>query len=371
MAGYECSDQLNCFGSRVDLLKTSGHMALVEQDYWDIAAYNIKTVREGIRWSMVEKVPYQYDWTDVIKLFEASKKTGTQQVWDICHFGFPDDLTPLHPMFARRLTAVCVAFVHLYKKYFPDEILVVTPINEVSFISWLGGDVKGTSPFCHGQGWDVKYNLMRAYIEAVHAIKNMDASVKILATEPLINIALPLNPTAAEVTATYNINQDQFQAMDMLSGKICKELGGSPECMDIAGFNFYYNNQRRVNESIPLNWLQRDGQQGWRHLSELVRNAWQRYYCPVIISETSHAGGDRPLWMRYVGEECKKMLDEGLPLLGVCLYPVIDRTDWDYTDVWHHSGLWDTNDESTIALDRILHEQYSGELRNVQKLIGR
>ncbi|MEJ7665003.1 MAG: hypothetical protein WKG07_38540 [Hymenobacter sp.] len=43
----------------------------------------------------------------------------------------------------------------------------MTPINEVSFMSWLGGDVRGTSPYCVGQGWEVKLGLMRAYIEGV------------------------------------------------------------------------------------------------------------------------------------------------------------------------------------------------------------
>jgi len=29
----------------------------------------------------------------------------------------------------------------------------------------------------------------------------------------------------------------------MITGRMCPELGGQPEYMDIAGFNYYYNNQ--------------------------------------------------------------------------------------------------------------------------------
>ena len=45
MAGYECSDQLNCFGERVNLLETSGHLNLLEQDYQNLEPFKIKTVR--------------------------------------------------------------------------------------------------------------------------------------------------------------------------------------------------------------------------------------------------------------------------------------------------------------------------------------
>lgn len=59
-------------------------------------------------------------------------------------------------MFARRFASVCRAFVKFYREIDSDGDLIITPINEVSFLSWLGGDVRGTSPFCIRQGWEVK-----------------------------------------------------------------------------------------------------------------------------------------------------------------------------------------------------------------------
>ena len=51
------------------------------------------------------------------------------------------------------------------------------------------------------------------------------------------------------------------------------------------------------------------------------------------------------------------------------MYPIIDRTDWDHTDTWHHSGLWDVNelDEPT---SRILNESYADSLLNIQEKIA-
>src|SRR5436190_4796207 len=90
MAGYECSDKMNAFGNRVDLLEMTGHLQLLDEDYTDLNTFNIRTVREGIRWSKVEKKPYVYDWERVRYMIEKGKEHGIQQVWDLCHFGYPD-----------------------------------------------------------------------------------------------------------------------------------------------------------------------------------------------------------------------------------------------------------------------------------------
>src|SRR4051812_28922038 len=182
MAGFECTDKLNAFGNRVDFLTLTGHLQMMDEDYRQLSLFNIKTVREGIRWSQVEKRPYEYDWSTVGDMIECAKTVGIQQVWDICHFGFPDDLTPLHPQFARRFAALCRAFVQFYRSIDTQSTLIITPINEVSFLSWLGGDVRGTSPYCVGQGWEVKYALMKAYIEGIAALLEEDPGIRILTT---------------------------------------------------------------------------------------------------------------------------------------------------------------------------------------------
>ena len=370
MAGYECSDQLNCFGERADLLMTSGHLHLMDEDYMHLSQFKIKTVREGIRWNIVEKQPYNYNWSTVIFMFEKAKLHNIQQIWDICHFGYPDDLTPLHPMFSRRFAAVCRAFVLLYKKYFPNNTLIVTPINEVSFISWLGGDVKGTSPYCNGQGWDVKYSLMRAYIEGVAAMKEIDPLIKIMTTEPLVNIVAPVGASPEEAAAAETHNEAQFQAMDILCGKICPELGGSPEYLDYMGFNYYFNNQWTVDKHIFMGWKERKAEQGWKSLASLLEDGFKRYGCPLVISETSHCGIDRPQWISYIGEECSNALQKSIPLLGVCLYPIIDRTDWDHPESWHHSGLWDAEVIKGAPPKRILYQPYANALLKAQQQVG-
>ncbi|MEJ7665002.1 MAG: hypothetical protein WKG07_38535 [Hymenobacter sp.] len=74
--GYECTDQLNAFGNRVDFLPLTGHLQLLDADYQDLKPFNIKTVREGIRWAMIEKTPYQYDFSTVRTMLEAGQRHG-------------------------------------------------------------------------------------------------------------------------------------------------------------------------------------------------------------------------------------------------------------------------------------------------------
>ncbi len=366
MAGYECTDQINVFGNRVDFLNITGHISKIEDDYKDLNLFKIKTVREGIRWSVVEKIPYNYDFSTVEKMIIAGQKNNIQQVWDICHFGFPDDLTPLHPMFARRFSSICRAFVKFYRSIDADGDLIITPINEVSFLSWLGGDIRGTSPFCVGQGWEVKYRLMKAYIEAIEAIKEEDSRVRIMTTEPLVYITHGINATQDEIERALAVHQDQFQVTDILSGRMCPELRGKPEYLDILGYNFYYNNQWILETHEYFEWKKNCNEERFVPLHKLLTSAHQRYHRPFVITETSHPREDRPLWVEMIIEECALMLMAGLPLWGVCWYPIIDRPDWDHLNDWHQSGIWDELLVPTDSPTRNLHLPTAQTLINGQ-----
>lgn len=370
MAGFECTDKLNAFGNRVDFLNLTGHLQLLDQDYQNLKPFHIQTVREGIRWSQVEKRPYEYDWSTVAYMLEKGKALGIQQVWDLCHFGYPDDLTPLHPMFARRFAAMCRAFVEFCRSLYPDGPLVVTPINEVSFMAWLGGDVRGTTPYCMGQGWEVKYGLMRAYIEGVAALREADPSIRILTTEPLVQVVQPLDATPEQVEAARHEHELQFQAVDMLCGRISPELGGSPDFLDILGFNYYYDNQWVVDTYENLGWANEPKDARWRPLRSLLTQAHERYNRPVVLTETSHPGIDRPFWIQTIAAECAAVLAEGVPLWGICLYPIIDRPDWDNLTHWHRAGLWDAEESPGELPQRVLYNPYADALLEAQNLIN-
>jgi beta-glucosidase/6-phospho-beta-glucosidase/beta-galactosidase len=363
MAGYECSDKLNIHNQRLDMINLTGHLEMIESDYLLLNEYGIKTVREGIRWSFVEYEPYQYNWAVVEHMINRGIAQNIQQVWDICHFGFPDGLSPMDDDFTNRFAQLCKAFVAFYRSISPDNELIITPINEVSFLSWLGGDVGETVPYQKNNGRAVKYNLMKAYIAGIAVMLDIDPSIRILTTEPLVSMVPPKSPTTEQLVEAELQNDLQFQTLEMLTGNLFPELGGKPEYLDILGFNFYYNNRWVINDGDFLPWVNSPFDERWKPLSELLTDAYNRYQRPFVITETSHSGMHRPDWMNSITEECDIVMKAGLPLWGICLYPIVDRPDWNDLSIWHHSGLWDCGADNNPT-DRLLYEPYSNAIKN-------
>jgi beta-glucosidase/6-phospho-beta-glucosidase/beta-galactosidase len=332
IGGYECADMINNRRQRVDLLHLTGHDEHVEEDYALLAAAGIKTVREGIRWSVVGKEPFSYHFSEVKNRILAAQKFGIQQLWDICHFGFPDDLPPTHPKFTERFAGMCKAFTELYR-HCTDDPLIVVPINEISFLSYLGGDVAGTVPFKRKAGKVIKYHLCEAAIKGIEAIKTLDPAAQIMLVEPLIRIHPREGRQMTKRIREYN--KGQFEAMDIITGRMHPEMGGHPDYMDLAGFNYYYQNQWE-HRGRMLCW-KADREQ--RDFPGLLKIAADRYSKPVVISETGHFKEDRALWMQQITEECITAMKKGVDLRGICIYPVLDRPDWDSME-YINCGVW-------------------------------
>lgn len=355
MGGFECADMLNIHRQRVDLSVVTGHLQQTEEDYLRLLPFSIKTVREGIRWSQVEKTPYIYDWKHIRSMMQTGLKTGIQQVWDLCHFGFPDGLSPLDPDFEQRFIALCLAFVRCYRDTDPASTMIVTPINEVSFLSWLGGDRAGTVPYRTDAGWEMKYALMKAYISGIKAMKHVDKNLLVLTTEPLVNIVPDLPATPEQMEEALTIHELQFQVAAILEGTHCPELGGNPTLADMHGLNFYHNNQWIAGSFKHLPWANESNDIRWKPLHQLMEDHYLRFKKPLVLSETSHPKEHRPDWLRFINRECVLLKQKAVPLWGACWYPIIDRPDWDNLSIWHHAGLWDIEVEHS-GLHRIPYE---------------
>ena len=351
MGGYECADHINRSGERINLLKETQHDIRFSDDYEALAAIGIKTVREGICWSVVEKSPEVFDFSEVHNRMLAAEKFGIQQIWDLIHFGYPDGIYPTHPHFCSRFEKLCEAFTLFYKEHSKQPLFVV-PINEISFLSWHSGDVRGTVPFAVNSGWDIKYHLCKAAILGIKKIKNIDPESGIILVEPLVRIHSSGPET---LNQTLDSNENQYQAMDIIAGRICPELGGSEAFLEILGFNYYWNCQWEVN-GPPIDWP--DTEQKRIPFSALLQEAYQRYQKPIFVSETGHFGSGRVEWVNEIAAECLLAKKKGVDLRGICIYPVTDRPDWDDLTKYSECGIWDLDENS----NRIPHQEYINAL---------
>lgn len=267
MGGFECADHINRSGERINLQKETLHHTKVLEDYKALKKLGISVAREGVCWSAVEIAPYKYDFSELKSFIKAAEYLDIQIIWDLCHFGYPDGLFPTHPNFTARFMSFCERFTMFYYENCAVEPWIV-PINEISFLSWHSGDMRGTVPFAVNSGWDIKYHLCKAAILGIKAIKAILSDAVILAVEPLVKVhSTNVNSDIMEVE---RINNFQFQAMDIILGRECPELGGEEGLIDMLGFNYYYNNQWTQNNEI-LPWPNFDTRMTL--LSELLLSA--------------------------------------------------------------------------------------------------
>ena len=108
-----------------------------------------------------------------------------------------------------------------------------------------------------------------------------------------------------------------------------------------------------------------DDERRWS-LSQLFTSVWERYGVEMLMTETAHIGDMRAAWLRELATEVELMLDRGIPLQGVCLYPVIGMQDW-HSNEWPPMGLWDLV-RNGDTLDRKPHVPALQALREAQRL---
>lgn len=334
IGGFECADHINRSGERVNLLKETEHHLRVEEDYKLLKEMGITSVREGICWSVVENKKNCFDFSEVLNRMQIAEKMGIQQIWDLIHFGYPDDLFPTHPQFVQRFINLCTAFVKFYKKHTKRQLLVV-PSNEISFLSWFSGEARGTVPFAHQNGWDIKYHLCKAVIAGIKALKAEDPTCTIIMVEPLVRIHPDGERTAEEL---FRVNEYQFEAMDMIAGRLCPELGGQESFLEILGFNYYWNCQWK-KEGETVYWP--DPEQKRVPLRTLLQEVYARYKKPIFLSETGHFGEGRIPWLEETTAECLAVMEKGIPFFGACIYPVTDRPNWDNLASYSQCGIFD------------------------------
>ena len=86
---------------------------------------------------------------------------------------------------------------------------------------------------------------------------------------------------------------------------------------------------------------------------------------PTFVAETGIEDNARPAWLRYMGHEARTAIRHGVPLHGLCLYPIVNHPGWD-DDRHCYNGLWDYADASG-ALEFTRHWP---ELENQRQLMA-
>lgn len=356
IAGFECATHRRRDGTRVDSIAAQRHDALARQDYLLARNAGLKTARDGLRWHLIEGRPGERDWSSWLPMLRAAREARVQVVWDLWHYGTPDWLDIFSPGFPERLAAFAEAAAELHRDE-SDAVPWWCPLNEINFFSFIAGEVPEFHPYASGRAVELKRQLVRAGVAVADAVRRVDPRARILWCEPAIQVHPDDHSPEAQAAAQAR-QASQYEAFDMLSGRSHPDLGGRPDVLDVVGLNFYPHNQFcTTGAPVPL------GHFAWRPFGGLLDAAWARYGRPIVITETGAENCGRAAWLHYVCGEVEDARDRGVPVEGVCWYPVTDYAGWDDGRLCP-TGLFSMPDAHGR---RTVHERLMRELRRQQE----
>ena len=368
LSGFECSTFRWKDRGRRDLVAETQHREHAREDYAILRSLGIAVAREGVPWPFVERGG-RYDFSAIDPLIAAMNESQILPIWDLCHYGYPDDADPFAPDFCDRFARYCRAAA----EYVTARVRgphFFTPINEITFWGFSGGEWGWAAPFGKDRATRLRFRrvLCEAAIAGVRAIREVDPAARMIHVEPLIHVVPPKDRPDLADEAANEMRADACFAWDVLAGRQHPELGGSPEILDIVGVNCYSFGQMEYREEGPHMALEpRD--ERIRSLCDMLGDVWERYHRPMIVAETSGLDAGRPAWLKDVMEESMAAVDRGIDLHGICLFPAVDMPDW-HTGAWLHNGICDLVDEGG-TLRRVPFAPYVEELRRWQRLLNR
>lgn len=319
--GFEGSTHRRPDGRQLDLIAATRHDVEAATDYRLVREAGLRTVRDALRWHLVDQGG-AFDWSSALPMIQAARQAGVQVIWDLLHYGLPHDIDIWSPAFVDRFAAFARGAARLVREE-TDDVPVWCAVNEISFWAWSGGDKAGLYPHARDEGYRLKRQLVRAAIAGIEAVRDVDGRARLIQAEPLINIvAHPERPH--DVALAERLRLGQFQAWDMLAGRVDPALGGAEKYLDVVGVNFYFNNQW-VHDFETMGM----GHRLSRAFPDMLDEVHTRYGRPLMVSETGVEGANGPGWLRYVAGEVRTALRRGVPVLGLCVYPVMDYPGWD------------------------------------------
>lgn len=362
LAGFECATGYNKRGQPIDQICATQHDRYLEDDYARLAKLGILTVREGISWRHAD-LKGQYDFSYLDQVIRASRKFGIEVIFDLFHYGYPDDVDLFDEGTIDRFAAYTQAAAKRIADNF-DEPWHVTTVNEPSYFAWAAGDAGLFAPHKTGASHELKQVLIRAAIRATDAIWDVVPNASIVTIDPVCHV-VPAHED--DIQAALDFNEGAvFESLDMLSGRKHPEFGGSPKHLGTIGINYYWNNQWELGgDTLADDDVRR------LPLREIVRSVYERYAIPVFISETSHIDEQRGPWLSYVAEEMSALIAEAVPVQGVCLYPILGMPEWHDQSAWTRFGLWDLVRNNYGDLERHLHIPLLEALKESQVKIER
>lgn len=358
----------------------------------------IRRLRYTLPWYKLNPEPNHFDWDWADRVMARAAQLDLELIVNPIHFGTPSWLensfgNPDFPQYAAEY------FSQIARRY-GRQIKFYTPHNEPLISALFSGDFGHWPPYWKGLNNYVKLveNICRQIILSTEAVRAE------------LPEAVMVHVEAGEYYATHHSekwlqedvwlrNERRFLCYDLISGRVGPEhsltnwlnqQGMSETSMrwfqeraielDVVGVDFYphgeawldlVDNQIVQNRDHGYNIVQafassRDSAQVRERvglpisLSGLLRQYYERYKRPVMLTETDYCGLNehKSLYLEYSVQEIRRLRAEGVPVVGYTWWPALDHLNWDKAlkerGHIHPVGLWR------------LEPQYDGTLKRIE-----
>ena len=343
MTGFECSSfpQVG-----MDELALTQHDRFWGSDIVRALEAGCRTIRYGIRWQVVNPQPQVWDWSSVDGPMELMRHLGIEPVVDLFHFGVPawmgtGVMTSIFPDLQAEL---CAAFARRY-----PWVRWYTPTNEPYIMSQFGGETGAWYPYEHGLDNFViaLRNVARGLCEGWAAIREVrdDARLMISDTCEYWHALDGAVQQRADL-----MNERRFLMHELYGGRVGDDHplrgwlvehgmaqddlywfqeNGAP--LDVIGLDHYPHSEHELSTGPRGELVDRprplDRQLG---PAELCRQYFARLNRPMLFAETGAPGDDatKIAWLDRLVGEVREVREEGIPLIGITWWGLIDQVDW-------------------------------------------
>lgn len=350
-----------------DQLAFSGHYDRVS-DIQHFAELGIKTLRYPILWEYHQQdINQTINWDWIEKQLTSIKEYNIVPIAGLVHHGSGPSFTNLcDDNFALELAKYAgkVAAKFPWLNYY-------TPVNEPLTTARFSGLYGFWYPHYAD---DLSFatmllNQVKGIVLSMQAIRRVNPAAKLVQTEDL---AKTHSTTFLKYQADFE-NERRWLTYDLLCGKITQEhpmwiylkgLGVNEKelvfflentCVpDIMGLNYYVTSERYLDENLAKYPLNTHGGNGMHQYADtelvratdmkisgfknLVKEAWERYKLPIVITEThlSCTREEQMRWFKEIWDKTILLKQEGVNIKAITAWSLLGAYDWNSLCTQNH-----------------------------------
>ena len=306
----------------------------------------LKHLRYSIPWHYIQPKPNRFDWALADERISHALKQGLSLIMDVMHFGTPLWLSQAvgDPEFPEALERLTEAMVSRYR----GVISTWCPLNEPLVTALFSGDFGFWPP--HSRKWRGYFPVLArvgmAVSRSIRAIRAAQPEAIVLLCDAADHYRTRDETLQEEVKLR---NLRRFLLLDLIGGRVDSKhplfdwvcaygmteldlqwFRTHPQTPDVIGLDYYSHSDWQLERDARDAIRQRRADKP-AGLYGVANDYFNRYCLPMMVTETSIEGKpiNREVWLERVVDDTRRLRQEGVPLMGLVWWPLLDHLDWD------------------------------------------